>query len=88
VPSAAAAADTAIEEAVRQAWLEVLEVPEVGGDDDFFELGGESIGAMRICNRLGTALGGRVPLRVLFENSVFTDFAAEVRTRAEGWTAR
>jgi mycobactin peptide synthetase MbtE len=86
-PAAPAAADAAIEEAVRQAWLEVLEVPEVGGDDDFFELGGESIGAMRICNRLGTALGGRVPLRVLFENSVFADFAAEVRTRAEGWTA-
>lgn len=78
----AVTADAALEQLVRHAWLEVLELPDVDSEDDFFDLGGESLGAMRICNRLSTALGGRVPLRILYENSVLKDFAAELRVSA------
>lgn len=71
-----------VDTAVRQAWLEVLELSNVDPVDDFFDLGGESLGAMRICNRVGAMLGGRIPLRILYENSQLREFAAQVRARA------
>ncbi|WP_157185641.1 non-ribosomal peptide synthetase, partial [Nocardia transvalensis] len=39
----------------------------VGADDDFFELGGNSLIATRLMARLGAALNRRVPVRLLFE---------------------
>ena len=38
-------------------------------DDDFFELGGNSLIAMRAVSRLGNAISTDVPVRVLFTNS-------------------
>ena len=45
----------------------MLGVPEVGADDDFFGLGGDSLAAARLAGRAGAALGVRVPLRAVFE---------------------
>ncbi|MBF6167051.1 amino acid adenylation domain-containing protein [Streptomyces gardneri] len=40
---------------------------QVGANDDFFELGGNSLIATQAAARLGTALGVRVPVALLFE---------------------
>lgn len=42
-------------------WKELLEVDDVGVDDDFFELGGDSLLAMRMALAVETALGRPVP---------------------------
>ncbi|WP_174187479.1 non-ribosomal peptide synthetase, partial [Nocardia barduliensis] len=47
----------------------------VGADDDFFELGGNSLLAAQAAARLATALGVRVPVSLLFENSVVARLA-------------
>ena len=44
-------------------------VERVGLDDDFFELGGNSLIATQVVARLGAALDTRVPVRALFEAS-------------------
>ncbi|MGY1433609.1 non-ribosomal peptide synthetase [Streptomyces reniochalinae] len=44
-------AATPREETLVRIWREVLDLPDVGTDEDFFELGGDSIQAMRIVAR-------------------------------------
>ncbi|MGK8501584.1 non-ribosomal peptide synthase/polyketide synthase [Nocardia asiatica] len=73
---------TPIEEIVAQIFGEVLGISRVGVDDDFFELGGNSLIATQVASRLGIALDTRVPVRMLFEASTVAALAARVESHA------
>ncbi len=78
---------TAAERIVAETFSEVLGVAEVGLDDDFFELGGNSLVATQLVSRIGSALDTQVPVRVLFESSTVVGLAARV-ARQSGSGAR
>jgi hypothetical protein len=62
-------------------WREVLRVPHVGVDDDFFELGGQSLHATRVLARLRPALGedaAQLTVMDLFDHSTVRELAALV----------
>ncbi|MEV0250499.1 non-ribosomal peptide synthase/polyketide synthase, partial [Nocardia sp. NPDC050712] len=71
-----------VEEIVAEVFATVLGLDQVGADDDFFELGGNSLVATRVAAQLGTALDTRVPVRALFEASTVAGLAAKLAQTA------
>ncbi|MFD3991471.1 amino acid adenylation domain-containing protein [Streptomyces sp. NPDC058583] len=69
------------EEALCRIWGEVLAVPRVGAHDSFFDLGGDSINAIRLAVRMRTAFGVPISPRDLFEHRHLNDLAGVVQER-------
>ena len=59
--------DTPIEKAIADIWTEVLNVPYVGTDENFFDLGGHSLLGTQLLSRINRALDIELTLRQLFE---------------------
>jgi len=59
-------------------WREVLGVERVGAHDDFFDLGGQSILAMRLVARVREELGGDVAVAELLQAPTLEDMAVAV----------
>jgi acyl carrier protein len=57
---------SALERTLAEIWREVLALAEVGIDDRFFEIGGQSLLMIRVQRRVEQALGREVPLVDLF----------------------
>ncbi|RFU37784.1 amino acid adenylation domain-containing protein, partial [Actinomadura logoneensis] len=55
---------------------ETLDVPEVGLDDGFHDLGGHSLAATRLVNRIRVVLGVDVPIRAVLRARTVADLAA------------
>jgi acyl carrier protein len=53
-------APTATEEALAEIWRGLFGIPEVGADDDFFELGGNSLSAIKLLARTEERFGAEV----------------------------
>jgi acyl-coenzyme A synthetase/AMP-(fatty) acid ligase/acyl carrier protein len=87
----AGAADTYIaprsevEESIAAIWGQVLGLDKVGVEDNFFDLGGHSILAVRLISRLQTEYDLDLPVRVAFERPTVAPLAVEIedRVRAE-----
>ncbi|MBA4265616.1 MAG: hypothetical protein C0453_11085 [Comamonadaceae bacterium] len=64
-----------IEQAIWSAWRETLQTDEFGVHDNFFDLGGHSILAVRVVNRIETALQRPCPLGMLFQRPTVAELA-------------
>lgn len=58
------------ETVVAAAFGAVLEIDGVGGDDDFFELGGDSLAVVEVVDRLSAVLGVGVPYQAMADPTV------------------
>lgn len=74
----------ATEHRVAQVWRQLLGIDEVGGEDNFFEIGGDSFSAVRAVR----ALGADVSVVDLFTHPTVRTLASRVDARAQGQHAQ
>ena len=72
---------TAAEQLIAAVWSDVLGVPEVGADDNFFHLGGDSLTAVRVVGRVYEVFGMVSPYTI-FDAPTLAEFAAAVTASA------
>nr|UXE44170.1 linear gramicidin synthase subunit D [uncultured bacterium] len=70
--------ETPVETVVARIWKEVLGIDDIGGDSNFFEIGGDSLLAMQVISRVGRILQVDCPLRILFETLTVSRFAGGI----------
>lgn len=67
---------TAVEEQLAAIWEQVFGIDGIGTQDNFFALGGESLLALQIVNRIRDAFRVEVPVRQFYENSSIAGVAS------------
>ena len=70
-----AAPQTPTEEKLSAIWGELLKIDQVGRDDDFFELGGDSLMAIALLSKLENRFDGSVSVKDIFERPVLKQLA-------------
>jgi acyl carrier protein len=83
-PSAVAEPRSALEQKVAGVWKDLLEVPTLGLDDNFFEVGGHSLLLARMQERLREELGRDVSVLDLFEFTTVRTLAAHLAAGETG----
>lgn len=74
----AVAPSSPLERTIAGIWQEYLQIEEVGIDDGFFELGGQSLLLVQVQNRLSAVLGREVPVIALLQNPSIRALAAHL----------
>ena len=67
-----------LEKTLAAIWTEVLGISELGVNDNFFDLGGNSLMAAQVLARLQKAIGSAVPMRTFFEDPTLAGVARAV----------
>ena len=69
---------TAVEEILAGIYAQVLGVERVGVDDSFFDLGGDSLSAMRLIAAINTGLDADLSVRTLFDAPTVAQLAPRI----------
>ncbi|WP_156765124.1 non-ribosomal peptide synthetase, partial [Mycobacterium sp. 1245852.3] len=75
---------TAVEQTIADIYAHVLGVDRVGIDDSFFDLGGDSLSAMRLVAEINAGLGVHLGVRALFEAPTIRRLAGRLGTDGGG----
>jgi amino acid adenylation domain-containing protein len=79
-----AAAVTDIEKKLAAAWQEVLNITNIGIDDDFFDLGGSSMVAIRVVNKINTSTEAGLTVAALYQLPTIRQLAEKIESNAIG----
>jgi hypothetical protein len=71
--------DGEVEQSIARVIADVLDVDRIGRTDSFYDFGGTSLAAIKICARLEHEHGWRAQPAWLFISDVLADFARKVQ---------
>jgi amino acid adenylation domain-containing protein len=74
---------TLVEKTLAEIWQETLGIEKIGVHDNFFEMGGHSLLAVRLMSRLSRAFQVQWPLRTLFERPTVAALADLLQQRQD-----
>jgi len=77
-PDDLTAPENGMETLMLEIWSDVLKTDAIGVDQDFFEIGGHSLLANTVINRIRQDLNIEIPLRVLFERPTIRTLCNEI----------
>jgi amino acid adenylation domain-containing protein len=69
---------TELEKILSDIWSEVLQIEKIGVHDNFLELGGNSLAAIRITSRINKAIDLDLPVNAVFENPNISQLAERI----------
>jgi acyl carrier protein len=72
------APETEFEKILSDIWSQVLQIEKIGVHDNFLELGGNSLAAIRITSRINKAFDLDLPVNTVFENSTLFQLAQHI----------
>ena len=89
LPSQFVATQTGTETALAEIWEDVLSTRPVGRDQDYFELGGNSLLATRLFAEINRVFHIHLPISTLFYAKTIAEFAAliEKQQSGESWSS-
>jgi len=67
---------TPAEHTLAKIWADVLDIEQVGIEDNFFDLGGHSLLTMRLCHQIEKTFGKRLPLAAILQAPTVAQLAA------------
>jgi amino acid adenylation domain-containing protein len=86
-PQPSASGDPELERRIAAVWSDVLGLAEVGNDDNFFALGGNSLRAVRVAARLTTMEDRQITAATIFAAPTVAALARELATAPAASTA-
>jgi acyl-coenzyme A synthetase/AMP-(fatty) acid ligase len=75
---------TQVETDLAMIWAELLNIPQVGVQSNFFDLGGHSLLVIRVASRIRAHFQTDLPLRTLFENPTVEELAEVIAEKQGG----
>lgn len=70
-----------LDDVIMEIWRRVLAVPLLAPDDDFIDMGGDSISAVQIVDQVRRRLGPQLPSEAVLDHPTVRSFAALVASR-------
>ena len=71
----------ALEIEINEIWSEVLDGKQVGTDENFFEVGGHSLAAVKVVSKANSYFNVEIPLPDFFENPTIADLGNLIRQK-------
>ena len=78
------APETDVERELARIWSKVLAIDDIGVGDDFFELGGDSLAAAKVANRVRKAFGVEPPVTAIYEGPTVAQLARVIQSSPPG----
>jgi amino acid adenylation domain-containing protein len=74
---------TQTEKAIAEIWSEILKIEHLSIDDDFLAIGGDSLQAVQVINKLREKYSINIPLRIIFEQTSISKMANFIETAVQ-----
>lgn len=75
--------ETPLQHQLLMLWQDVLACDEISIDDDFFQLGGNSLSAAQLINTIAARIGVRLPTSFLFSAKTIQSFATAIELQKD-----
>jgi amino acid adenylation domain-containing protein len=74
---------TFVEQCLVRVWMDALGLSRVGINDDFFEVGGNSLSAVQVIARIQNELNVKIPIYKIFKSSRLVDLALHLENELQ-----